>query len=399
VSLPIVLVTDSHSLSLALTGLDYDLVELRPDELQDWLSEGSEPPALLVVGVDQPSHAHDVVSAATAAHPGTPALVVSSTAPGWDALALPDEHMTVLPLPITRTSLVAAAERLMAASAPLLPVAAEPVPEVVAAPVHETAAPVPEPTPSAAAAPTPVAKPNRSASRHMVGARSTDALRERLAQRADASDGAVAAPAHTAFDPTALRVEMEEPPPPPVTAPRPVSHRQVPKPEMQVRDLVEGVLAALDELYDVRDAATAVVVESLSAAAATSGVVLLPDGDLWRVTGAAGVRPLEWRYVVEPDSWLVATVVSGDRGVIIEDSDIARQRLGGAPLSHYPQLLAAPIPQARGLVLIARQTVAFTEDQLGAVATLASEAGPLLADALRVRDLARALSDYRAYTD
>jgi hypothetical protein len=146
----------------------------------------------------------------------------------------------------------------------------------------------------------------------------------------------------------------------------------------------------------VRDAATAVAEEAVNAAEATSGVVMLPDGEVWRVAGAIGLRPLEWRYVVESDAWLVATVVTGDRGVIVEDSDIARQRLGGAPLAHLPQLLAAPIAAARGFVLVARDGVAFTEDQLGRVANIGKDAGGLLADSLRVRDLARALSDFRA---
>jgi hypothetical protein len=184
-----------------------------------------------------------------------------------------------------------------------------------------------------------------------------------------------------------------------VPAPPVPRHSQVRDAAAARRELVEAVRALVDELDDVREAAGVVVTESTTAATATSGVVLLPDGDVWRVTGAVGVRPLEWRYVVEADSWLVTTVVTGDRGVIVEDSDIARQRLGGAPLAHFPQLLAAPIPQAGGLVLIAREARAFTKDDLSAVADIAREAGPLLADALRIRDLARALSDFRALVD
>jgi hypothetical protein len=373
-----VVVTDNRSLSLALTGLDYDVVDLHPEEFAAWLTDETEPPALVVVGVEQPADAFDIVASAAAGRTKIPMLVVSSTVPGWDAFASPGDHVTVLPLPVTRTSLVAAAERLIAAAAP---------PAVVAAP------PVPVPAPATPAPPTPDRAP-----RHMVAARSTDVLRQRLAQRAGTTNGAPPGEAaHPSFDAAALRTAADEPEAAP--ARRATSHRQVHDAPAELRVLVEGVLRAVDELYDVRDAATAVVVESLAATNATSGVVLLPDGEVWRVAGAAGVRPLEWRYVVEPDSWLLTTVVAGDRGVIVEDSDIARQRLSGAPLAHHPQLLAAPIPQARGLVLIGRETGAFTEKDLSAVADIASDADSVLVDALRVRDLARALSDFRALVD
>jgi hypothetical protein len=91
--------------------------------------------------------------------------------------------------------------------------------------------------------------------------------------------------------------------------------------------------------------------------------------------------------------------VTDGRGIIIEDTDIARQRLGGAPLSHLQQLMAVPIPAAEGLVLIARETEPFTVEQLGAVADIAVGAAVILADALLVRDLARALSDFRGSVD
>src|SRR3954470_22592194 len=397
----IFVVTDNRSLSLALTGLDYDVVDLRPAEIDWWLAGNAESPPLGVVGVEQPAEALGIVTAATGRHPETPSLVVSSTAPGWETFAHPGEHVAVLPLPVTRTSLAAAAQRLIAGTAPPGTVSIEPATVSIEPPPVPLDVPalIPLPEPATATRGTPSsARPGLTRSRHMVTARSTDALRARLAQRADPADGVVAAaPTNTAFDAAALRSDDEAPAP---AAPaRPTGHREPATSAARVRELVEGVLAAVGELYDVRGAATPVVVESLTAAAADSGVVLLPDGDLWRVTGAVGVRPLEWRYVLEPDSWLVTTVVSGDRGIIIEDSDIARQRLGGAPLAHHPQILAAPIPGAHGLVLLARETGAFTEQQLGAIADIAAEAAPLLADALRVRDLARALNDFRGLVD
>src|SRR3954469_18730309 len=124
----IFVVTDNRSLSLALTGLDYDVVDLRPAEIEWWLAGNAESPALVVVGVEQPAEALGIVTAATGRHPETPSLVVSSTAPGWETFAHPGEHVAVLPLPVTRTSLVAAAQRLIAGAAPPATVSIEPAP-------------------------------------------------------------------------------------------------------------------------------------------------------------------------------------------------------------------------------------------------------------------------------
>jgi hypothetical protein len=46
-------------------------------------------------------------------------------------------------------------------------------------------------------------------------------------------------------------------------------------------------------------------------------------------------------------------------------------------------------------VILARDTDAFDESQLSAVAAACADAGALLADALQVRALARALGDFR----
>src|SRR3954470_18957294 len=160
----IFVVTDNRSLSLALTGLDYDVVDLRPTEIEWWLAGNAESPALVVVGVEQPNEALDIVVAATDRHPTTPYLVVSSTAEGWDGISFPGRHVEVLPLPVTRTSLVAAARRLIGGAVP-------PPATVATVPQPEPAIPPPPAAPAVApAAPvvtTPaIAKP--APARHMV---------------------------------------------------------------------------------------------------------------------------------------------------------------------------------------------------------------------------------------
>src|SRR4051812_12257284 len=136
-------VTDNGSLSLGLTGLEYDVVDLRPKEFEWWLAGGSEPPALLVVGVELPGDALGIVAAATDRHPETPNLVVSSTAAGWENISFPGQRVEVLPLPVTRVSLVAAARRLIAGAAP---------PPATATAVPPSEPPVP-PAPAAGVAP------------------------------------------------------------------------------------------------------------------------------------------------------------------------------------------------------------------------------------------------------
>src|SRR3954447_4219695 len=141
-------VTDNGSLSLGLTGLEYDVVDLRPKEFEWWLAGGSEPPALLVVGGELPGDGPGIVAPAPDRHPETPNLVVSSTAAGWEGISFPGQRVEVLPLPVTRVSLVAAAQRLIAPVVAPRPAAAAPQPE-----------PASPPAPAAPAAPAALTAP------------------------------------------------------------------------------------------------------------------------------------------------------------------------------------------------------------------------------------------------
>src|SRR4051794_7230432 len=287
----LVVVADNRSLGHELSALDVDVVDLRPVELADWLGEDTGPPALVVVGVEHPAEALDIVTATTGRHPGTPMLVAAAAARGWNRIARAGHHVSVLPAPVTVDSLLAAVHGLIPVSIAR--------PRAASSADH---AEVPE------------------AVRHIVAARSTDALRERLAHRPVGSNGG-SAHIPTLFDAAALRI-VEEEPDPEAAAPQGRSRPPMDA-EAELRRLIRGVLSVVDLLYDVRDVASAVLDEAFTVADATRGVVMLRDGDVWRVAGAGGVRPLDWRYVLERDSWLVTTVVTDGRGVIIEDTDIA----------------------------------------------------------------------------
>src|SRR3954467_11165169 len=141
----IVVVTDNRSLSLALTGLDHDVVDLRPGELDGWLTDETKPLVLVVVVVEQPADALEIITAATGQHPGTPTLVVSSNAPGWDVIALPSEQVAVLPLPVSRTALAAAPRREPPPSPRARPAPLTPPPPRPPPPPLEPPAPPPPP--------------------------------------------------------------------------------------------------------------------------------------------------------------------------------------------------------------------------------------------------------------
>jgi hypothetical protein len=159
--------------------------------------------------------------------------------------------------------------------------------------------------------------------------------------------------------------------------------------------LVRQLTAAVPELYGVRETAVVVVADAVERTAAHAGALLVPDGGRWRVAAGLRLRPLEHRYELDSDSWLVDEIARGYRGVIIENTDVARTPLHGAPLASRRHLLAVPVPTVEGLLLVARdEDPAFTEDDVLNLALVGQEAAPLLAAALDTRALARALAEF-----
>jgi hypothetical protein len=124
---------------------------------------------------------------------------------------------------------------------------------------------------------------------------------------------------------------------------------------------------------------------------AAAGCVLVPDDDEWRVAAGIGLRPLEHRLRLAGDHWLTDTVASQSKGVLIEGSDIARGRMGGAPLAARNHLMAVPIPTTGAVILLARDEGPFAKSLVSELADVAAEGRPLLLDALAARNLARGL--------
>jgi hypothetical protein len=164
--------------------------------------------------------------------------------------------------------------------------------------------------------------------------------------------------------------------------------------------LVRQLMVVVDELYGVRETAEVVVADAVERTSAHAGALLVPDGGRWRVAAGLHLRSLEHRYELDSDSWLVEEVARGYRGVIIENTDVARTGLHGAPLASRRHLLAVPVPSVEGLLLVARdEDPAFTEDDVLTLARVGQEAAPLLSSALDTRALARALWEFSDVSD
>ncbi|MFZ0324567.1 MAG: GAF domain-containing protein, partial [Actinomycetes bacterium] len=157
-------------------------------------------------------------------------------------------------------------------------------------------------------------------------------------------------------------------------------------------ELVAALLPLRDQLYGLAETADVVVADALTRLRVDGAALMVPDGDAWRVAAGHGLRPLEVRYQLTADSWLVQRVAEDSRGVIVEGSDIARHALRGAPLASRRHLLAVPVPMVGAILVLARDDdPSFDETDLAQLAALAREAGPLLQEAINLRALARVL--------
>ncbi len=164
-------------------------------------------------------------------------------------------------------------------------------------------------------------------------------------------------------------------------------------PSAESRSPVERLLAKADDLYTLEEIATVIVDDAVDRSRADAGALLVPDGELWRVSAGAGIRPLEYRLQLTSESWLVENTATAGKGILIEESDVARRDLRGAPLASRTHLMVVPVPDVHAILVLARDRAEpFTEQSLGALAHLADEAGPVLAQAIELRSLARALS-------
>lgn len=166
------------------------------------------------------------------------------------------------------------------------------------------------------------------------------------------------------------------------------------EPAMRTVELMRMLLERAGELYGVGDTAQVLADDVVERADADAAAVLVPDGAVWRVGGGVGLRPLERRLVLDESHWLIAEIARPGRAVLIEDTDIIRQQLAGAPLAAWRHLLAVPVPDVQAAVVLARGQEAgpFTDQDLTAVVPTVREAATLLTQAIETRRLARTLA-------
>jgi hypothetical protein len=166
---------------------------------------------------------------------------------------------------------------------------------------------------------------------------------------------------------------------------------------LRTADLVRMLHERAGDLYGVSDTAQVLADDVIERADADAAAILVPDGPIWRVSGGVGLRPLERRLVLEDAHWLITEIGSAGRAVLIEDTDIIRQQLSGAPLAAWRHLLAVPVPDVRAIVVLARgqEGGPFTDRDLSAVIAPVREAAALLSQAVETRRLARMLGPLR----
>ncbi|HWL36269.1 MAG TPA: GAF domain-containing protein [Frankiaceae bacterium] len=341
----VVVVTRNATLPVGLIHQGYDVADVRPDKYGEWMGNARWADAL-VLELSDAVAAEAAVQRLRSEGLGVPVLLVSNDTPGWDATAA---HVggaaRVLPLPISLGLLTAALDELLAAGPLDVP-----------------------PPPS-----------NENELLSKVAASVGLAI----------SDSGTLTPDESSPLP---RVRVAEEPPPSPVEPLVAADPEVPS--VPIGEFAESVLAWASERSDVRETAEVVVAELAERTGAEAAALLLPDGAEWRVAGGVGLRPLEHRLRLGADHWLVSTVVEHGEGVVVDDSDGARDELIGAPLASWARVLAVPVPAVRGVFVAAREGEAFDGAALATAVSVAGEANPMLTDALALRAVARALAPF-----
>lgn len=418
----ILVVASNSSLAIGLAVGANDVIDLRPRQLSGWIA-GSERADVAVLALPSRDAALAAVAELQAAGCALPVALVSNSGEDWSA-AVPDYPCRVetLPLPLGRPELLSTVDRLLHPEDPAPPPDATPVAQVpmetdevrrIATPGTTTPEEVSVPqagTPSLSSS----QKPSS-----LLGPGARDAGppgRLRVASRVEVARARLTATelnnpviTEASAPPDASAVTLITPAQPAaghpvVTAPpqrQPLITTAAATASAGTRaiDLVRQLLRCIAELESVEETAQrlADAVSTRTAAAATA--VLLPDGTAWEVAAGTALRPLELRCQLSSESWLVSTVALDCRGVLIDQTDIARQRLAGAPLAGRQQLLAAPVPGVKGIVLAGRDDRPFTAEELTGVAALGERAAGELAEALDTRSLAREMDAYCGLPD
>ncbi len=246
----------------------------------------------------------------------------------------------------------------------------EPVPEPQPEPE-----PVPEPQPKAVAVPAHAPRKPRSAQLHKHSALKSSGQHPVSSIRLDPSQPLPA---------VASAPESE---------PEPASERTS---EFSAGDPVQWLLEEAENYYTLEEIAQVIVEDAVVSSLADAGALLVPDGAMWRVAAGVALRPLEHRLQLLPEAWIIENVATAGKGVLIQDSDVARTDLRGTPLASRNHLMAVPVPLVGAVLILSRDgSDPFTEGSLQSLVDLANEARPLLEQAVDLRTLARLLAKHQ----
>jgi hypothetical protein len=333
----VLVVTRNPSVALALGGTGLEVIELRPSGLDAWLTLEDRPaPDAVVVAQATPEEALTTLYSVRDHGIGAAALLLAAGGEAWAALD-------------PRSPGGAPASRLL-----VLPVSGpqlvEAVHEVIALPdsyvgAHVATPAPPEPTPvPVEVAELSVPEP-RVPTAHVIDLRAGEADQARLSD---------------------------------------------------VRGTVRHLLEGVEEVYGVPESAAVVIAEARARVACDAAALLVADGDRWRLAASEGMSEQEAREVPSPSSWLTSTIGPARRGLVVDTSDLARERVQGMPLAARRFLVVAPVPPARAVLVLARDGEPdFSDAEVTTLVALGEEAGPLLTAAVDARDLARALAPLR----
>lgn len=412
----VLVVSRDRRLGVALAAPHLDVAVSPADRARRWV-EVARAADVLVLDPGSPETALGAVRFLRGAGVGCPVLVLPTAAAGWEGVAA-EPGVGLFAAPHSATTLETALAGLPKRAAPR---AADPETAPAARPIAAARTAPTEPTEGTAA---------------VDGAPPADgvAVRDPLAPAVLASLAGEPEPDLPADDDASLgalerslrgrRPLSPVPPPqdrphrtgPPVPAARPPGSGEVsppaeaaapaaadpgPAPAPQAPaaepgasdplDLVRALRAAAATLPMARAAAERIVEQALRRTHAETATLFVPDAEGWRVAAGFGLRPLEQRTVLPPEHWLVTAVARGHEAVLVEDTDIARQRLRGIPGASRAHLLAAPIPLVSGALVLSREAVPFSERDLTRTTTVLRHGAARLAAGLEVRGLARAL--------
>lgn len=388
----VALVSRNPVMSMAFSASDHSVAEIRPSGLTEWLERGEEEGVdALVLDLGSPQKALQVAGDLRAQNRWVPILLVATDDPAWgapDITGLPGVELLPLPLDPHRLK-VALTAVLRHPRTPPIAMAKiddgpllDPVPDLdVALPPallseNQNQTPL-TPPPDLDDLPLPTAAPRKPRSAQLPKHRADKDVGQTRAARVDPD------PSPTLL-PTAPPIASPEPSPP------------EPPAELKAGDPVHWLIEESDSYYTLQELATVIVEDAVMRSMADAGALLVPDGALWRVAGGVSLRPLEYRLQLAEDAWIVENIATFGKGILIQDSDIARLDLRGTPLASREHLMAVPVPQVKAILLLSRdRDEPFTEASLSALADLATEAGPLLEGATDLRTLARLLDKHR----